>query len=306
MKRNLIGLLLFSIWGTLHSQQYTGPIIDMHIHAYNQELGGMMFGMDHPNPLKNELYKGVKTPEAQKMETLKKMDEHNIVLALTSNGQLWKNDDPERILVSGRNMPLEQLRSMAENGELTAIGELNPFYRGVTADDASLRPLFDLAEEMNIPIGFHIMPGGPPSGLYHLGMNEIRVRNANPKQLEEVLVEHPNLKIYVMHGGWPYLEDMKAMLYVHPQLYLDVAAIDWVLPKAEFHNFIKGLVDAGFGKRIMFGTDQMMWPETIDIAIDAINSADFLTLEQKEDIFYDNAAEFLGLSASLIAKHKKL
>tara|TARA_B100000949_G_scaffold235627_1_gene260900 strand:- start:2103 stop:2939 length:837 start_codon:yes stop_codon:yes gene_type:complete len=278
----------------------------MHIHAYNQELGGMMFGMDHPNPLKNELYKGVKTPEAQKMETLKKMDEHNIVLALTSNGQLWKNDDPERILVSGRNMPLEQLRSMAENGELTAIGELNPFYRGVTADDASLRPLFDLAEEMNIPIGFHIMPGGPPSGLYHLGMNEIRVRNANPKQLEEVLVEHPNLKIYVMHGGWPYLEDMKAMLYVHPQLYLDVAAIDWVLPKAEFHNFIKGLVDAGFGKRIMFGTDQMMWPETIDIAIDAINSADFLTLEQKEDIFYDNAAEFLGLSASLIAKHKKL
>jgi len=265
-----------------------------------------MFGMDHPNPLKNEIYKGVQTPEEQKMETLKKMDEHNIVLALTSDGQLWKQDDPERIMVSGRNMPLEQLRSMAENGELTAIGELNPFYGGITADDASLKPLFDLAEEANIPVGFHIMPGGPPGGLYHLGMSEIRVKNANPKQLEEVLVAHPKLKVYVMHGGWPYLEDMKAMLYVHPQLYLDVAAIDWVLPKAEFHNFIKGLVDAGFGKRIMFGTDQMVWPETIDIAIEAINSTDFLTLEQKEDIFYDNAAEFLGLSESLIAKHKKL
>lgn len=278
----------------------------MHIHAYNQELGGMMFGMDHPNPLKNEIYKGVQTPEEQKKETFKKMDEHNIVLALTSDGQLWKQDDPERILVSGRNMPKDQLKSMVDQGKLAAIGELNPFYSGITADDASLKPLFDFAEEANIPVGFHIMPGGPPEGLYHLGMSEIRVKNANPKQLEEVLVAHPRLKVYVMHGGWPYLEDMKAMLYVHPQLYLDVAAIDWVLPKAEFHNFIKGLLDAGFGKRIMFGTDQMVWPETIDIAIEAINSADFLTLEQKEDIFYDNAAELLGLSASLIAKHKKL
>ena len=137
-----------------------------------------------------------------------------------------------------------------------------------------------------------------------MGMSEIRVKNANPKQLEDVLVAHPNLKVYVMHGGWPYLEDMKAMLYMHPQLYLDVAAIDWVLPKAEFHNFIKGLVDSGFGNRIMFGTDQMVWPETIDIAVDAINSAEFLTLEQKEDIFYDNAAEFLGLSQTQIDNHK--
>ena len=202
-------------------------------------------------------------------------------------------------------MPLDQLKEMALKGELAAIGELNPFYGGITADDTSQKPFFDLAEELGIPVGFHVMPGGPPGGLYHLGMDLIRVKNANPKQLEKVLVSHPNLKVYVMHGGWPYLEDMKAMLYMHPQLYLDVAAIDWVLPQAEFHNFIKGLVDAGFGKRIMFGTDQMVWPETIDIAVEAINSADFLTLEQKEDIFYDNAAEFLSLSTSEIAKHKR-
>ncbi|MFK7935224.1 MAG: hypothetical protein AB8G22_17055, partial [Saprospiraceae bacterium] len=39
------------------SQLYEGPIIDMHIHAYNEELGGSMFGMNQPNPLKNETYK---------------------------------------------------------------------------------------------------------------------------------------------------------------------------------------------------------------------------------------------------------
>jgi len=304
MKKILFNLAMSMLCAIGHAQTYTGPIIDMHVHAYNHELGEMMFGMDHPNPLKNELYKGVKTPEEQKLQTFKKMDEHNIVLALTSDGQLWKKENPERILVSGRNMPLNQLKTMANNGELAAIGELNPFYGGITADDPSQEPYFDLAEELGIPIGFHIMPGGPPGGLYHLGMDQIRVKNANPKQLEEVLVSHPKLKVFVMHGGWPYLEDMKAMLYVHPQLYLDVAAIDWVLPKAEFHKFIKGLIDAGFGKRIMFGTDQMVWPETIDIAVDAINSAEFLTFEQKEDIFYNNAAEFLGLSQTQIDSHK--
>ncbi|GAB4251147.1 MAG: amidohydrolase family protein [Ekhidna sp.] len=285
-------------------EDYTGPIIDMHIHAYNQRLGGMMFGMDHPNPLKNETYIGVKTPEEQRIETFKKFDQHNIVLAVTSDGQLWQEYDPERIIVSGRNMPIDELREMHAKGDLHAIGELNPFYGGITADHESQIGFFDLAEELSIPVGFHVMPGGPPGGIYHLGMSEVRVKNANPRQLEEVLVSHPKLKVYVMHGGWPYLEDMKAMMYAHPQLYIDIAAIDWILPQKELHNFLKGLIDSGFGKRIMFGSDQMVWPETIDIAIEAINSADFLTLEQKEDIFYDNAANFLELSSEQISKHK--
>ena len=64
------------------------------------------------------------------------------------------------------------------------------------------------------------------------------------------------------------------------------------------------LITAGFGDRIMFGSDQMVWPQTIGIGIETVNSADFLTLEQKEDIFYDNAAKFLGRSEEEIAKHK--
>ncbi len=56
-----------------------------------------------------------------------------------------------------------------------------------------------------------------------------------------------------------------------------------------------GLVEAGFGKRIMFGSDASMWPQTISIGIEAIESADFLTEAQKCDILYNNAARFLRL-----------
>ena len=53
----------------------------------------------------------------------------------------------------------------------------------------------------------------------------------------------------------------------------------------------------------MFGSDQMSWPEAIDTAIEAIDSAPFLSHQQKRDIFYHNAARFLRLSEMDIGKH---
>jgi uncharacterized protein len=46
----------------------------------------------------------------------------------------------------------------------------------------------------------------------------------------------------------------------------------------------------------MFGSDQMIWPETLRVGIEAIESATFLSAEQKRDILYNNAARFLRLT----------
>lgn len=71
----------------------------------------------------------------------------------------------------------------------------------------------------------------------------------------------------------------------------------WKYPREIFYWYVRGLIDAGLGKRLMFGSDQMQWPDTIsDDEIDAIESAPFLSGEQKRDIFYNNAARFLRLS----------
>ena len=290
--------------GNDSSEIYTGAIIDMHIHAYDQEAGSTMFGVEYTNPLTGDKFKGVKGPEEQKIETLKIFEQNNIVKAMTSDGELWYKEAPDKIIISGRNVSADSLRERYNQGQLLAIGEIVSFYGGLKADDPSLAPYFDLAEELNIPIGYHIFPGGPPGGIYYMGMKNVRAANANPMQIEEVLVNHPRIKIYLAHGGWPYLEDMKALMYAHPQLYIELGAISWILPRKELHNFLKGLIDAGFGNRIMFGTDQMVWPSTIEKAIEGINMADFLTIDQKEDIFYDNAAKFLGLSEDEIEKHK--
>jgi hypothetical protein len=52
-----------------------------------------------------------------------------------------------------------------------------------------------------------------------------------------------------------------------------------------------------------FGSDQMVWPEALEFAIQSIEMADFLTEGQRRDILYNNAARFLRLSDEQILAH---
>ena len=65
-------------------------------------------------------------------------------------------------------------------------------------------------------------------------------------------------------------------------------------------------MDAGFGKRVMFGSDNMVWPETIGRSIEVIQQAPFLSETQKRDILYNNAARFLRLDKATIERHHAL
>jgi predicted TIM-barrel fold metal-dependent hydrolase len=56
----------------------------------------------------------------------------------------------------------------------------------------------------------------------------------------------------------------------------------------------------------MFGTDQLVFPEKISSAIESIETAEYLTEEEKRDIFYNNAARFLKLSDEEIAGHHEM
>ena len=82
-------------------------------------------------------------------------------------------------------------------------------------------------------------------------------------------------------------------MHMYPQVYADFAAIDWLRPREEFHEYLRALMRAGFGKG-----RKMVWPEGIGMAIEGIESASFLTEEQKRDIFYNNAVRFLRLERS--------
>jgi predicted TIM-barrel fold metal-dependent hydrolase len=116
--------------------------------------------------------------------------------------------------------------------------------------------------------------------------------------LEDVVVRHPRLRLYFENAGYPYTDEAVALMSQYPQVHADLSTITWLLPKSAFDRHLGGLVEAGLGKQLMFGSDQMEWPETIGLGIERIESAAYLTAEQKRDILYNNAARFLRLDAN--------
>jgi predicted TIM-barrel fold metal-dependent hydrolase len=71
---------------------------------------------------------------------------------------------------------------------------------------------------------------------------------------------------------------------------------DRIVPRAGYYRYLESLIVNGFGKRIMFASD---FPDQVEMGIDAIVAADFLSSEQKADILCNNAARFLRLDAGI-------
>ena len=226
------------------------------------------------------------------------------ITAVTSGAaetvEQWRRAAPERIIpglmFTSKDLPsIARLRALHDAGQLAVIGEIGTQYDVMAPNDPKLEPYFALAEELDIPVAVHMGPG--PPGAPYLGM-AYRMTLSDPLLLEDVLVRHPRLRLYVMHAGWPLADRMIALLYAHPQVYVDTGVIDYTQPRTEFWSYLKRLVDAGYVKRIMYGSDQMVWPDAIPAALAGIESAPFLTAAQKRDILYNNAAHFLRLDGS--------
>jgi len=196
------------------------------------------------------------------------------------------------------------LRKELEKGNIKAFGEISPQYEGISPQDARFETYWKLAEEFDIPVGIHMGPG-PPGAAYDSSpvpfkSPSFRMAFNDPILLENVLLRHKKLRLFVMHAGWPRLESMTALMYAHPNVYVDVAALstESMVPRASYYSYFRALVEAGFAKRIMFGSD---FPNQVKPGIDAILGASFLTTEQKADILCNNASRFLRLPAGACA-----
>lgn len=297
--KTLLALLLMTVVHPAYAQKRASsqraPIIDMHLHAFSQNN-------PPPNPVtgKRPAYStGSEALDA----TLSELRRYNIVKAVvsgpTEDVRRWRDADPARFIGGvyvSESVALPEVSLLRREflaGRFGVLGELGFQYMGLAPNDPQLDVYFSLAEELDIPVGVHTGLG-PPRAPYEFAP-KFRARLGNPLLLEDVLIRHPRLRLYIMHAGWPYLSETVALMYMYPQVYADLSAINWILPREEFHNYLRALVRAGLGKRLMFGSDQMLWPEAVGMAVEGTESADFLTAGQRRDIFYNNAARFLKL-----------
>lgn len=315
MMRLLVVLLLLRMSlpdaGTAQSQpeRYTGPVIDMHLHAYTPES----YWGPAPFSLTRELSPA--TAEEHRAETLAAMDRHRVVLGVVSGYELaaaeaWGEQAPGRFLRGIvvhdpiADLQLEEFTEWIRDGRLDVLAEVSGQYGGYSPSDHAFDPYWRVAEENDIAVGIHTGEG--PSGTPYRSHPRFRVRLGDPLLLEDMLVAHPDLRVFVMHaGGWFYERTLQLM-QMHPHVYAEVGVLGHSARHQSTETLARFLERAkafGFLDRVMFGSDQMVWPEAIGTSIEAIQSLAFLTAEEKGAILYSNAARFLGLSEEEIARH---
>lgn len=296
MTRLLVGVLLMTITarvGALAAQ--TQPIIDVHFHAvwWQPGMREPLTGFVAPNSL-----------EELRLRNIAELNRFNVRKVVVSGDQLeaYRTALGERmisgiVLAGHPAIRPDSLRALFRTGRIAVLGEFAPQYAGLAPNDTLLEPYWSLAEELDMPVGIHIGLG--PLGAAYQGNPDYRMALSDALLLEDVLIRHPRLRVYVMHAGWPLLDNIVGLLYAHPQVYVDIAVINWVLPRPEFEAYLRRLVDAGFADRIMFGSDNMVWPQSFAVAVDRVVAASFLTAEQRQNILCRNAMRFFRLDRAV-------
>ncbi len=328
-QRFLRCILLFLFASTISLAQNTEtkvpPVIDVHVHAMDANFPGIApmcpntskFTASDPKS-KEEPFGWVKEPCTPALypaapgeymkDVLAEMERLNVTAVAfgdPASVKKWKDAAPGRIIpgtsfengmVPGQRVALDELRKNFTTGGFKVMGEIGLQYEGISPSDPSVDAYFALAEELDIPVAIHMGTGG--SGRANVTMPKFRGSMGNPLLLEDLLARHPKLRVQVMHAGYPMIDNMLTLLQANSHVYVDVAGLIWSYPIKEVNRYIQRLVDAGFEDRVMFGTDQLIWPKLMTYSISIIQNADYLTPQQKRDILYNNAARFLRLDTA--------
>lgn len=289
-------IILLLTFITIGSEISYGQIIDMHMHSYTEKtfwVGTARNGLASSKTAKETLE-----------QTIQKMNQHNIEFAVVCGSiesiEIYTKADKRFIPGYQDNeetlIPVNQFEEYIKSGKIKVFGEVMAVYKGKTLADPSYQPYIAICEKYGVPVGYH--SGGSFPNAQNLGWPNYRIKLGDPFLIEDVLVKYPKLKLYLMHAGENFYENTLRMMDGYPNLYADLGVEMWLHPMTKDFaiKFLKSAKEYRVLDRVMFGSDQMVWPEAITNSIDFLNALDFLTKEEKEMIFYKNAKKFLGIN----------
>lgn len=164
-----------------------------------------------------------------------------------------------------------------------------PTYAHFFPDDLRLLPVYELAQDLDVPVMFHtgtsIFQGS-------------RIKYGNPLLLDDIAEDFPRLAIVMSHGGRPFwYAEAEWLLRRHANMLIDLAGIP---PKQlpQIFPHLEQLRD-----RFVFGTD---WPGISSIATqaDKIRGLPYRP-ETIEALLWQNAARLLKIDLSPLQSSRR-
>jgi hypothetical protein len=186
------------------------------------------------------------------------------------------------------------MKSLAEEGKVVGI-KIYLGYEHIFANDERCEPIYELCEDLGIPVIFHT------GDTYNYP--KAIVRYANPEYIEDVAVAHRKLKIIIAHLGNPHWMDIVAMILTNKKnVYADISGtLSYKgnrFNKEDDENFkerlMKLIVWCGDAKKLIFGTDYPIYQQKR--YIEFVESIDIISKSEKRYLYYKNAEKLFDIS----------
>ena len=89
-----------------------------------------------------------------------------------------------------------------------------PFLNDLYASDERCFPIYEVCVEFDVPVQIHTSFSFDPGVKMDLG---------HPRYIDEVAVRFPDLKIVCNHSGYPWVREMMAVAWRHPNVYIEIS-----------------------------------------------------------------------------------
>jgi predicted TIM-barrel fold metal-dependent hydrolase len=190
----------------------------------------------------------------------------------------------------------------AENDDMVAVVEegirdrgfrgvnVQPFAYELRCDDRVFYPLYEKCLELDVPVTIHTAINFASNRTIDYG---------RPLHLDKVACDFPGLKLVASHGGWPWVNELVAVAWKHPSVYIEIGAIS---PK-----YI-GMPGTGWEPLLVYGNsllqDRVLWATDAMVPHKrSIEELRALPLKEsvKEKWLGLNAARLLGIEVPAAA-----
>lgn len=144
----------------------------------------------------------------------------------------------------GRNVA--KVRRLAEHPAFVMV-RVAPLFTQVPIDDPKHYPIYQVCEELGLPVGINVGVPGP----------KVRSRVQHPELLEDVLIDFPGLVVIGAHMGHPYEELFMNYMRKWENLYLSCTAY---APKYLDPGLVKFMSTSAYRGRVLWGSDDPWFP----------------------------------------------
>ncbi len=134
--------------------------------------------------------------------------------------------------------------------ELGMLGfHFHPIIGRYAVNDRRLYPLFELINEMKVPVMIDVGTTGMGAGIPG-GMGG-RLRHAHPSCIDDLAADFPDLTIIAAHPGWPWTDEMTAVALHKGNVFWELSGWAPQYFPAQLKTDIRGRLR----DKIMFGSD---------------------------------------------------